>query len=148
MTDSLLTSCWRCGEPAAQSVYSNFSLLLTEERIEEPEIISMGVLFGDKKVGTSGSSEEEDEDDEASIDLDDRLYFPPEEKEIDISKHIRDMVHVEITIDAVCDPRCKGLCLNCGTNLNTSSCKCKKQKVKEKSDGPLGNLRKQMQQKW
>ncbi|KAG6713609.1 hypothetical protein I3843_05G148400 [Carya illinoinensis] len=143
----LTLGCNRCGEPAAQSVYSNFSLLLTEESIEEPEIISMGVLFGDEKVRTSGSSEEEEEDDEASIDLDDRLYFPPEEKEIDISKHIRDMVHVEITIDAVCDPRCKGLCLDCGTNLNTSSCKCKKQKVKEKINGPLGNLRKQMQQK-
>lgn len=107
----------------------------------------MGVLFGDEKVRTSGSSEEEEEDDEASIDLDDRLYFPPEEKEVDISKHIRDMVHVEITIDAVCDPRCKGFCLNCGTNLNTSICNCNKQKVKEKSSGPLGNLGKQMQKK-
>lgn len=140
--------CNRCGEPAAECVFSNFSLLLTEEPIEEPEIISMGVIFGDGKVKfSSGSSEEGEEDDEASIDLEDRLYFPPEQKEIDISKNIRDMVHVEITINAICDSMCKGLCLNCGTNLNTGSCNCSKQKVKEKSHGPLGNLKNQMQQK-
>uniref|UniRef100_A0A2N9GDF1 DUF177 domain-containing protein n=1 Tax=Fagus sylvatica TaxID=28930 RepID=A0A2N9GDF1_FAGSY len=139
---------WMCGEPAAECVFSNFSLLLTEEPIEEPEIISMGVIFGDGKVKfSSGSSEEGEEDDEASIDLEDRLYFPPEQKEIDISKNIRDMVHVEITINAICDSMCKGLCLNCGTNLNTGSCNCSKQKVKEKSHGPLGNLKNQMQQK-
>ncbi|XP_062164349.1 large ribosomal RNA subunit accumulation protein YCED homolog 1, chloroplastic [Alnus glutinosa] len=137
--------CNRCGEPAAESVFSNFTLLLTEQPIEEPEVISMGVMFGDGKVKTtSGISEEEEEDDEASIDLDDRLYFPPEEKEIDISKNIRDMVHVEITINAICDPSCKGLCLNCGTNLNTSSCSCRKEEVKEKSY-PLANLKNQMQ---
>lgn len=140
--------CNRCGEPAAESVFSNFSLLLTEEPIEEPEIISMGVLFADEKCGTaSGVSGDKDEDDEASIDLDDRLYFPPEEKEIDISKHMRDIVHVEITINAICDPRCKGMCLNCGANLNTSSCNCQKPKMKEKGYGPLANLREQMQQK-
>jgi hypothetical protein len=105
-------------------------------------------MFGDGKVKTtSGISEEEEEDDEASIDLDDRLYFPPEEKEIDISKNIRDMVHVEITINAICDPSCKGLCLNCGTNLNTSSCSCRKEEVKEKSY-PLANLKNQMQRTW
>lgn len=108
----------------------------------------MGVMFGDGKVKIySGISEEEEEDDEGSIDLDDRLYFPPEEKEIDISKNIRDMVHVEITINAICDPSCKGLCLNCGTNLNVSSCSCRKEEVKEKSYGPLKNLKKQMQRK-
>jgi hypothetical protein len=144
----LLNSCRRCGEPAAESVFSNFTLLLSEEPIEEPEVISMGAMFGDGKVKIfSGISEEEEEDDEASIDLDDRLYFPPEEKAIDISKNIRDMVHVEITINAICDPSCKGLCLNCGTNLNTSSCSCRKEEVKEKSNGPLGNLKKQMQRK-
>lgn len=138
--------CNRCGEAAAESVFSNFSLLLTEEPIEEPEIISIGVIFGDEKVKTFSESIEEEGDD-ASIDLDDRLYFPPEDKEIDISKPIRDLVHVEITIDAVCDPGCKGLCLNCGANLNTSSCSCKKQRVKENSFGPLRNLKRQMQRK-
>ncbi|KAF8398784.1 hypothetical protein HHK36_014642 [Tetracentron sinense] len=142
----LTLGCNRCGEPAAECVFSNFTLLLTEEPIEEPEVINMGVIFGEDTFRTSTGSSGEEEDDEASIDLDDRLYFPAEEKEIDISKHIRDMVHVEITITTICSSGCKGLCLRCGMNLNTSSCSCSKQEVKEKSYGPLGNLRKQMQQ--
>ncbi|XVE83380.1 hypothetical protein DITRI_Ditri16bG0084300 [Diplodiscus trichospermus] len=131
--------CNRCGKPAAECIFSNFSLLLSEEPIEEPDIIDIGATF------EQGYQEMEEDDDE-SIDWDDQLYFPAEEKEIDISKHIRDTVHLEITINAVCDPRCKGICLKCGTNLNTSSCNCSEE-VKEKGYGPLGNLQKQMQQK-
>ncbi|XP_010274458.1 PREDICTED: uncharacterized protein LOC104609774 [Nelumbo nucifera] len=137
--------CNRCGEPATECLFSNFTLLLTEEPIEEPDVINMGVIFGKDKFKSSMESSFEN-DDEASIDLDDQLYFPAEQKEIDISKHIRDMVHVEITINAICIPSCKGLCLRCGTNLNTGSCNCSKQEVKEKDYGPLGNLRKQIQQ--
>ncbi|KAF8021723.1 hypothetical protein BT93_G2002 [Corymbia citriodora subsp. variegata] len=137
--------CNRCGEPAADCIYSNFSLLLTEDPIEEPELIDMGVIFGEINSKPSPTDEEGDNADEASIDLDDRLYFPPKEKEIDISKHIRDLVHLEITIDAVCSPNCKGMCLQCGTNLNTSSCSCREEPVDKKVQGPLGNLRKQMQ---
>ena len=57
----------------------------------------MRVIFmEDDKLKTSiGSSEE---DDEASIDLDNKLYFPPEDTEIDISKNIRNMVFMEIKI--------------------------------------------------
>lgn len=141
----LTLGCNRCGEPAAECVFSNFSLLLTEEPPEEPEVINMGVLFGEDKL--NGGSEGKEEDDEASIDLDDHLYFPSEQREIDISKNIRDMVHVEITINAICNPSCQGLCLKCGLNLNTGSCVCRKEKLMEKGYGPLGNLRKQMQRK-
>ncbi|KAM0059527.1 putative large ribosomal RNA subunit accumulation protein YceD [Helianthus debilis subsp. tardiflorus] len=119
----------RCGGPAADCVFfffffSNFSLVLTEEPIEEPEIINVGVIY---------VQSQQDEDDEASVDLDDWLYFPPEEKVIDISKHVRDMIHLEIKINALCDPMCKGLC----QNLNNSSCNCSQQESKSKVYGPL-----------
>nr|XP_043606076.1 large ribosomal RNA subunit accumulation protein YCED homolog 1, chloroplastic [Erigeron canadensis] len=127
--------CNRCGGPAADCVFSNFSLVLSEEPIEEPEIINMGVIFG-----------QNEQEDEVSVDLDDWLYFPPEEKSIDISKHVRDMVHLEIKISALCDPMCKGLCLKCGQNLNTGSCKCSEVTPKPKSYGPLGDLKEKMQQ--
>ncbi|XP_021735381.1 large ribosomal RNA subunit accumulation protein YCED homolog 1, chloroplastic-like [Chenopodium quinoa] len=143
----LSLACNRCGGPAAESVFSNFSLLLTEEPVEEPEVINMGFMFGEDKLKSSaGNVNEEEDDDDALIDLEDRLHFPPERKEIDISKHIRDMVHLEITINAVCDPKCKGLCLNCGTNLNTGVCSCSKQETYGVGYGPLGELRKKMQQ--
>lgn len=138
--------CNRCGEPAAESIFSNFSLLLSEEPIKEPEILDMGVVFGEDKFKSFGNVEEEMEDDDAWIPLEDQLYFPPEEKVMDISKQIRDLVHIEITINVVCDPKCKGLCLKCGANLNVNSCSCHMQKVEEKRYGPLGGLKKQMQQ--
>ncbi|KAL5983160.1 hypothetical protein ACLOJK_017242 [Asimina triloba] len=93
-------SCYRCAEPAAECIFSNFTLLLTEEPIEEPDKIYISM----DKFRASGGISVEDED---SIDLDDQLYFPAGEKEIDISKNIRDMVHIEITMNAICDPSCK-----------------------------------------
>lgn len=138
--------CNRCGEPAAQSVYSDFSLLLCEEPIQEPETINMGTIFAEDKFRTLISSEEpEDDYDDSLIDLDDQLYFPLDRKVIDISKNIRDLIHVEITINALCDPSCKGACLKCGTNINISSCSCRTQQMGEKGYGPLGDLREKMQ---
>ncbi|KAI3501971.1 hypothetical protein L1887_30000 [Cichorium endivia] len=139
----LTLGCNRCGGSAADCVFSNFTIVLSEEPIEEPEIINMGVIYGQSKVN---GTEEQEEDDIASVDLDDWLYFPPEEKVVDISKHVRDMVHLEIKINAICDPMCKGLCLKCGQNLNTSSCTCSQQSSKAKTYGPLGGLKEKMQQ--
>lgn len=106
----------------------------------------MGIMFGEDKFKSFGNVEEEMEDNDGWIPLEDQLYFPTEEKVIDISKQIRDLVHIEITISAVCDPKCKGLCLKCGANLNVNRCSCHMQKVGEKGNGPLGGLKKQMQQ--
>ncbi|KAL1197683.1 putative large ribosomal RNA subunit accumulation protein YCED [Cardamine amara subsp. amara] len=110
-----------------------------------------GFTFSNDKANSfSGFSndkeEDEDDDDDLWIDWEDKLHFPPEVKEIDISKHIRDLVHLEITITAICDPACKGMCLKCGANLNKRKCDCGSED-KDKGSGPLGNLREQMQQK-
>ncbi|AEE76292.1 unnamed protein product [Arabidopsis thaliana] len=134
--------CNRCGESTGESIFSNFSLLLTEEPVEEPDVIDLGFTFGnDKEEG-----EDDDDNDDSWIDWEDKLHFPPEVKEIDISKHIRDLVHLEITITAICDSACKGMCLKCGANLNKRKCDCGREE-KDKGYGPLGNLREQMQQK-
>ncbi|CAN1255176.1 Large ribosomal RNA subunit accumulation protein YCED homolog 1, chloroplastic [Linum perenne] len=135
----LTLNCNRCCQPAAERIYSNFSLLLTEEPVEEPEVISLD-------LNPAAAGEEDAED--ALIDWDDRLYFPPEESEVDISKNIRDMVHVEITMKAICDPLCKGICTKCGTDLNTGRCSCSSaENSSVKASGPLGNLREKMQSK-
>ncbi|XP_047326975.1 large ribosomal RNA subunit accumulation protein YCED homolog 1, chloroplastic [Impatiens glandulifera] len=143
--------CNRCGEPTGEGIFSNFSLLLLEDPIEEEEddITNIGTIFGEdkfKSYGKNSNKNEEEDEEDAVIDIDDRLYFPPEEKTIDISKNIRDMVHIEITINSVCSPQCKGLCLQCGKNLNITACICDKREKKEKGYGPLRDLRSQMQQ--
>ncbi|KAK7359194.1 hypothetical protein VNO77_01144 [Canavalia gladiata] len=136
--------CNRCCMPSAECIFSEFSLLLSEEPIDEPETIDMGVIFGEDKLTTSRNGGEDD-DDGTLIDLDDQLYFPPEEKQIDISKNIRDRVHLEITMNSVCDPGCKGMCLKCGQNFNTGNCSCSKEERKGKNYGPLRNLKEKMQ---
>lgn len=84
----------------------------------------VGSFYGDQVKRRSSEGLEEEDDDEDMVDFDDQLYFPVEEKEIDISKPIRDTIHVEITINEVCDPACKGMCLQCGVNLNRGPCRC------------------------
>lgn len=125
-------------------------MLLTEEPVEEPDVIDLGFTFGNDKAGSfsglSDDREEGEDDDDDEIDWEDMLHFPPEVKEVDISKHIRDLVHLEITMNAICDPACKGMCLKCGANLNKRTCGCGNEE-KDKGYGPLGNLRKQMQEK-
>lgn len=71
----------------------------------------------------AGQDYDQDEDDE-DIDWDDRLHFPVGEKEIDIPKNHRDIIHLEITLDAFYSSTCKGLCLVCGTDLNRSPQRC------------------------
>uniref|UniRef100_A0ACD5ZEY2 Uncharacterized protein n=1 Tax=Avena sativa TaxID=4498 RepID=A0ACD5ZEY2_AVESA len=115
--------CYRCGEAAPEGIFANFSLLLTEDPVEEPDIVDLGTVYEEDQTkfpSVTGSQDEDDQD----IDWDDRLHFPAGEKEIDISKHIRDIIHLEITLDAFCSATCKGLCLVCGANLNTSTCSC------------------------
>eukprot|EP00268_Persea_americana_P026461 TRINITY_DN2589_c0_g2_i2.p1 TRINITY_DN2589_c0_g2~~TRINITY_DN2589_c0_g2_i2.p1 ORF type:complete len:319 (-),score=43.71 TRINITY_DN2589_c0_g2_i2:38-994(-) len=136
--------CNRCADLATECIFSNFTLLLTQEPIEEPDKIYTGTIFGKDKSETSSIGGDDKEEDEDTIDFDDQLYFPAEEKEIDISKNIRDLIHIEITITALCDPRCKGLCLQCGTNLNKSTCNCSKKEVK--NDMPSASVFEEAQQ--
>nr|CAB3451604.1 unnamed protein product [Digitaria exilis] len=142
--------CFRCAETAPEGIFANFSLLLTEDPVEEPDVIDLGTIYEEdiaKGATLTGTLEEDDQD----VDWDDRLHFPAADKEIDISKHIRDIIHLEITMDAVCSPSCKGLCLSCGANLNTSSCSCSKDKPQErknvKGQGPLRDLLRPIQKR-
>ncbi|CAN6481822.1 unnamed protein product [Victoria cruziana] len=128
--------CNRCAEPAADCIFSNFTLILTEEPTQEQDANNWLIIGqGNSKI-FDGNGEDDDED---AFDLDDVLHFPVEDNEIDISKQIRDTIHVEIKITALCDPSCKGLCLRCGTNLNRSNCSCGAQDGQ--GSGLLGDLR-------
>jgi len=49
---------------------------------------------------------------------------------IDFSREINDMVLVSLPLKPICQPDCKGLCPQCGADLNVSPCGC------EQSKGP------------
>ncbi|XP_078448508.1 BTB/POZ domain protein, putative (DUF177) [Wolffia australiana] len=139
----ILLGCNRCGGPAAESVFCNFAFLLTEDPVEDDgDEIDLGTIFGSEKTRARGDG---NEDEDELIDPEDRLHFPAEEKAIDISKNIRDLVHLEMTMNAVCDPGCKGLCYDCGANLNQSRCRCGGAAGEKLGEfGPLASLKRQM----
>ncbi|MCF7811313.1 DUF177 domain-containing protein [bacterium] len=62
---------------------------------------------------------------------DDLRTFTPGQQELDISVEVRDALILGIPSKLLCKTDCKGLCLNCGVNLNVSECKCSENKTKE-----------------
>ena len=56
-------------------------------------------------------------------DLDHDFY---EGDTVDISGYLRELIAINIPFYIICDKECKGLCSNCGINLNTASCNCEK----------------------
>ncbi len=43
---------------------------------------------------------------------------------LDLEPLVRDALMLEMPHTPLCDPECRGLCPNCGTDRNTSSCDC------------------------
>ena len=58
--------------------------------------------------------------------------------QIDIAPIIRDYLLAAVPIKNICNPDCKGLCSNCGIDLNISKCKCDE---KDKPESPFAVLK-------
>ncbi|KAG6542175.1 hypothetical protein Mapa_016407 [Marchantia paleacea] len=132
--------CNRCLSPVVERVFADFSLLLTEKVVKEPTQQRIGVVIGENPYHAP-----DDDADDLDLDLDDKLQFPRDHKEVDLSKYLRDTVHLEIPSKSLCSADCSGLCLTCGVNLNKSTCKCVDVKVKP-SWGPLEQLKRQLEE--
>jgi len=46
---------------------------------------------------------------------------------LELTDAIRDALVLELPLRFLCSEDCKGLCSECGTNLNTGTCKCQKE---------------------
>ena len=65
-----------------------------------------------------------------TLDDDDEVEFLPENAtEIDISKAIHDAFILARPMQLLCRDDCKGLCPDCGADLNQKSCKCAEKKI-------------------
>jgi len=96
------TLCSRCGEELDYQIDSNFELVLMPgpERISELE----------KELTPE--------------DLDHIYYTGPE---LDLTGYFQEQIALEIPIQFLCKPDCKGLCPGCGANLNYENCRCQQQ---------------------
>lgn len=52
------------------------------------------------------------------------ILLTPEEKEIDLTSHISEMLILSVPMKILCEENCKGICPNCGSDLNTEACNC------------------------
>ncbi len=66
-------------------------------------------------------------------------YITPEVVTIDISEDIYDFALLSIPIKKLCNEDCKGLCVKCGSNLNTENCPCPEEE--DNSNKPFARLK-------
>lgn len=52
------------------------------------------------------------------------VYFDDFDEKIDLTDAIREDILIAFPQNTLCDPKCEGLCVQCGANLNTTSCDC------------------------
>ncbi|HPL63830.1 MAG TPA: DUF177 domain-containing protein [Syntrophales bacterium] len=79
----------------------------------------------------------EDED----PDSEDELYFGRyRDEEIEIDPIILEQLILRIPVRAVCDEACRGLCPQCGANLNEEQCRCERP-AGHPGFGPLKNFK-------
>ena len=69
------------------------------------------------------------QDEEVELAEQDLISVTFEGDEIDFTGEIAEQVLVEIPIKPLCKEECKGLCPNCGTDLNTAECGCSGQQA-------------------
>jgi uncharacterized protein len=53
----------------------------------------------------------------------------PSTDEVEIDNLVREIILLALPLKPLCSEDCKGLCPVCGTDLNTSTCNCQKEKV-------------------
>jgi uncharacterized metal-binding protein YceD (DUF177 family) len=128
---SLAMVCNRCLAPVAERIFASFNLRLTEAPVLEPTQPNLGVVLGRDEASLWKAEADDEARAELDIDLDDKLHFPKDQKELDLSKYLRDTIHLEIPAKSLCDSACPGLCLGCGVNLNTTVCRCGKSQKKQ-----------------
>lgn len=106
VTAPLALSCSRCLADYTSFVDTNYT------------------IFYRKEAATASPAEDELELGEMDL-----LSSTYSGDEIDLTHEIEEQVAMEIPLKPLCSDACKGLCHECGVDLNTSSCSCSKKPV-------------------
>ncbi|MBI2354835.1 MAG: DUF177 domain-containing protein [Deltaproteobacteria bacterium] len=71
-----------------------------------------------------GTSQDIVEEEETELDEQDLVSATYSGDEIDLAHEIEEQVAMELPLKPLCSEECKGLCPDCGTDLNHSACSC------------------------
>ena len=108
VTVGAIFTCSSCLKEFEQSVSSDFVLTYCRE-LPQVEI--------------------EDEEEGAELSAEDMGLILFDGREIDLSENIQEQLVMALPSRPVCDQECKGLCPQCGIDLNLASCDCRPQVV-------------------
>jgi DUF177 domain-containing protein len=95
------------------------SLELTCSRCLEPFALPVNAAFDLRYLPQSENTGEEREVEED--DLSEAFY---RDDQIDLGQLIEEQFYLALPMKPLCKADCKGLCPNCGTNLNVETCDC------------------------
>jgi uncharacterized protein len=95
-------------------------LELTCSRCIETYRFAIDAEFDQRYLPSSAASSEADREVEED-DLETSYYT---DDEIDLSQLMREQFYLALPMKPLCREDCKGLCAQCGTNLNTGTCDC------------------------
>ena len=98
---TLSTQCHKCLKPADFEVDTAFDLIVQRGDIESTE--------------------------ESNYTHDEYIYIPIGQQDITLDQYIYENMVINIPIRILCDDGCKGLCPDCGADLNTDTCSCSQQ---------------------
>ena len=95
-------------------------LELSCSRCLEPYRFPIDASFDHRYLPSSEASTEVEREIEEN-DLETSYYH---EDQIDLNELMREQFYLALPMKPLCLEGCKGLCVQCGTNLNTGSCDC------------------------
>jgi uncharacterized protein len=131
LTAHVTAPCKRCLKDVEQDVPVAFTLNLVPESLAR----------GDDVGGKEATEEEKAQGERAgSFELEDADEVIFDGKTIDLDPIVREQVLLALPMSAVCREDCKGLCAQCGQNLNEKQCGCE-QKVIDPRLAPLMNIK-------
>lgn len=68
------------------------------------------------------------------------FYEDINEQELDVTDDIREDLLIEMPMNPLCSEACRGLCSQCGVNLNEESCDCVAEAIEDDIWGDLDKL--------
>ena len=115
----LVLTCSRCLKPFVRKIQKGFELEYRPDPVVETEGEDLGLTYTDLEVGFYRN---------------DRL---------DVRAVISEQIVLEVPMKPVCQKACKGLCEQCGANLNEDRCNCQPRSLDPRLE-PLLELKRRM----
>jgi uncharacterized protein len=109
-------SCSRCTEPFRVPVEAAFDLRYLPHR---ENVGGVGLTF---RSGVQGRHGKADEREIQEDDLGTAFY---RDETIDLGELVREQLYLALPMKPLCSDSCRGLCPQCGTNLNRGACDCR-----------------------